>query len=79
MVRTAGFHPANRGSIPRSATNKESRVGFFCFTYNISTIHQIKKHRGLTRCFCKTYLKLKVGKLYQISSNTSFKVLEQTK
>lgn len=32
MVRTAGFHPVNRGSIPRSATNRKILAllrGFF--------------------------------------------------
>ena len=33
VVRTAGFHPANRGSIPRGVTTKNTQLllGVFCW------------------------------------------------
>ncbi len=33
MVRTSGFHPLNRGSIPRSATKKFQNTGKGVFLF----------------------------------------------
>ncbi len=43
MVRTDGFHPSNRGSIPRSATKLKKHLfaGVFCLSQQASIIAQI--------------------------------------
>ena len=42
MVRTAGFHPVNRGSIPRSGTKKLKILSMGIFNFMLRKIEQGK-------------------------------------